>query len=156
MDPAGKWQVFGEADAALIASGTVSLELALSGVPMISCYKLDPVMQLAQGLVQVWSGVLPNLIADRPIVPEAYNRYVQPLMPGGDWLAADEATLAALRRRLDEVEPAGSTDHVSALRQALAAGPDALVWVTDADDLTEAAVREVTRLPSSQASGAAS
>jgi lipid-A-disaccharide synthase len=78
MDPAGKWQVFGEADAALIASGTVSLELALSGVPMISCYKLDPLMRLAQGLVQVWSGVLPNLIADQPIVPEAYNRYVQP------------------------------------------------------------------------------
>lgn len=78
MDPAGKWQAFGEADAALIASGTVSLELALSGVPMISCYKLDPVMRLAQGLVQVWSGVLPNLIADQPIVPEAYNRYVQP------------------------------------------------------------------------------
>ena len=78
LDAAGKWQAFGEADAALIASGTVSLELALSGVPMISCYKLDPVMNLAQGLVRVWSAALPNLIADRPIVPEAYNRYVQP------------------------------------------------------------------------------
>ena len=29
--PRGKWQAFGEADAALIASGTVSLELALVG-----------------------------------------------------------------------------------------------------------------------------
>lgn len=77
-DAAGKWRAFGEADAALIASGTVSLELALSGVPMISCYKLDPVMRLAEGMVRVWSASLPNLIADRPIVPEAYNRYVQP------------------------------------------------------------------------------
>ena len=31
-----KWRAFGEADAALIASGTVSLELAMSGVPMVS------------------------------------------------------------------------------------------------------------------------
>ena len=42
VDAAGKWQAFGEADAALIASGTVSLELALAGVPLVSCYKLDP------------------------------------------------------------------------------------------------------------------
>ena len=42
LDAERKWQAFGEADAALIASGTVSLELALAGVPMMSCYKLDP------------------------------------------------------------------------------------------------------------------
>ena len=41
-DAAGKWRAFGEADAALIASGTVSLELALAGVPLVSCYRLDP------------------------------------------------------------------------------------------------------------------
>lgn len=78
-DPQGKWRAFGAADAALIASGTVSLELALSGVPMISCYRFDPVMRMAQGLVRVWSGVLPNLIADRPVVPETYNSYVRPM-----------------------------------------------------------------------------
>ncbi|MER8494088.1 lipid-A-disaccharide synthase [Mesorhizobium sp. M1312] len=78
LDPERKWQAFGKADAALIASGTVSLELALSGVPMISCYRLDPVMRIAQGLITVWSAALPNLIADRPIVPESYNEYVRP------------------------------------------------------------------------------
>ena len=40
-DASAKWRAFGEADAALIASGTVSLELALAGVPLASCYKLD-------------------------------------------------------------------------------------------------------------------
>ena len=78
LDPERKWQAFGKADAALIASGTVSLELALSGVPMISCYRLDPVMRMAQRLITVWSASLPNLIADRPIVPESYNEYVRP------------------------------------------------------------------------------
>jgi lipid-A-disaccharide synthase len=78
LDPERKWQAFGKADAALIASGTVSLELALSGVPMISCYRLDPVMRMVQGLVTVWSAALPNLIADQPLVPEHYNQYVRP------------------------------------------------------------------------------
>jgi lipid-A-disaccharide synthase len=78
LEPARKWQAFGKADAALIASGTVSLELALSGVPMISCYRLDPVMRMVQGLITVWSAALPNLIADRALVPEHYNQYVRP------------------------------------------------------------------------------
>lgn len=73
-----KWQAFGRADAALIASGTVSLELALSGVPMISTYKLDAGARMLQPFVPIWSALLPNLIADRPVVPEAYNEYVRP------------------------------------------------------------------------------
>jgi lipid-A-disaccharide synthase len=79
LDPQGKWRAFGEADAALCASGTVLLELALAGVPSLSCYRLDPIARLAQGLVKVWSAALPNLIADRPIVPEFYNDFVRPL-----------------------------------------------------------------------------
>ena len=78
LDAERKWQAFGKADAALIASGTVSLELALSGVPMISCYKFDPIMLMVQRLITVWSAALPNLIADRPVVPESYNQYVRP------------------------------------------------------------------------------
>lgn len=78
LDPDKKWAAFGSADAALIASGTVSLELALSGVPMASCYRFDSVMRLATGLITVWSAALPNLIADRPLVPEFYDQFVQP------------------------------------------------------------------------------
>ena len=81
-DAAGKWQAFGEADAALAASGTVSLELALAGVPLVSCYKLDPMARALQGLITIWSAALPNLIADRTVVMEAYNGHV---LPG--WLA---------------------------------------------------------------------
>ncbi|WP_137931164.1 lipid-A-disaccharide synthase [Mesorhizobium comanense] len=74
-----KWQAFGKADAALIASGTVSLELALAGVPMVSCYRLDPVARVvAPYLLSVWSALLPNLISDRALVPEFYNEYVKP------------------------------------------------------------------------------
>ncbi|TPK99245.1 lipid-A-disaccharide synthase [Mesorhizobium sp. B2-4-12] len=79
LAPERKWQAFGKADAALIASGTVSLELALSGVPMVSCYRLDPVARVvAPYLVTVWSALLPNLISDRALIPEFYNEYVKP------------------------------------------------------------------------------
>jgi len=115
-DPQGKWRAFGAADAALIASGTVSLELALSGVPMMSCYRFDPVMRMAEGLVKAWSGVLPNLIADQPLVPEAYNRYVQPVTLARYVEALWSDTLmrrwqvegfAEVRRRMTTPRPAG-------------------------------------------------
>ncbi|TIW24847.1 MAG: lipid-A-disaccharide synthase [Mesorhizobium sp.] len=79
IEPERKWQAFGKADAALIASGTVSLELALAGVPMVSCYKLDPIARLLlQHMVTTWSALLPNLISDRTLVPEFYDQYVRP------------------------------------------------------------------------------
>ena len=73
-----KWQAFGEADAALIASGTVSLELALCGVPMVSTYKLDVLARFARSLVTAWSASLPNLIADRVVVPEYIDEMLRP------------------------------------------------------------------------------
>ena len=81
-DPAGKWMAFGQADAALAASGTVALELALARVPLVSCYKLDPIARTMQGLITTWSASLPNLIADRTLVSEVFNEYVRP-----QWLA---------------------------------------------------------------------
>ncbi len=117
-EPDAKWQAFAEADAALIASGTVSLELALSGVPMISCYKLDPVIRpVAPLLLKIWSASLPNLIADRAIVPEFYDRFVRPgilarqvealLIDGGmrDW---QKTGFAEVRRRMATDRPAGA------------------------------------------------
>jgi len=78
VEPEQKWVAFGSADAALIASGTVSLELALSGVPMASCYSFDRVARLVTGLITVWSAALPNLIADKPLVTEFYDQFVRP------------------------------------------------------------------------------
>lgn len=78
LAPEEKWDAFGCADAALIASGTVSLELALAGVPMASCYRFDAVARMATGLITVWSAALPNLIADKPLVPEFYDQFVRP------------------------------------------------------------------------------
>jgi lipid-A-disaccharide synthase len=69
---------FARADAAIAASGTVSLELALAGVPLISCYRTDALATLMMRMITVWSASLPNLVADWPVVPEYYNDYLRP------------------------------------------------------------------------------
>lgn len=117
VDPQRKWQAFGKADAALIASGTVSLELALAGVPMVSCYRLDPVARaVAPYLLSVWSALLPNLIADRALVPEFYNEYVRPnnlarqmeaLFADSGMRAWQKSGFAEITRRMATDKPSG-------------------------------------------------
>jgi lipid-A-disaccharide synthase len=73
-----KWQAFAKADAAIAASGTVILELALARVPVVSTYKVDWLIKLLAGRIRIWTGALPNLIADYVIVPEYINEVVRP------------------------------------------------------------------------------
>lgn len=67
-----------EADAAIAASGTAILELALYGVPTVSIYKLDAAVYAVRFLIKAWTAALPNLIADKVIVPERINDYARP------------------------------------------------------------------------------
>lgn len=73
-----KWQAFARADAALAASGTVLLELALGKIPCVSAYKLDFLANLIIKRVTVWSVALPNLIADYPAINEYINESLRP------------------------------------------------------------------------------
>jgi len=77
-DSAGNHALFAQADAALIASGTVSLELALHGVPHVSGYRFDAITSQFLGLLKTWSANLPNLVADGVIVPEEIGGMVMP------------------------------------------------------------------------------
>lgn len=73
-----KWGAFIEADTAMAASGTVILELGLATVPVVSAYKTDWLIKLLAGRIKIWTGALPNLIADYPVVPEYINEVVRP------------------------------------------------------------------------------
>jgi lipid-A-disaccharide synthase len=75
---AAKWRAFEQADAALAASGTVLLELALTGIPTISTYKTDVLIRMVLSRIKAWSGALPNLIADYPVVPEYFDEFIRP------------------------------------------------------------------------------
>ena len=57
--------------AALAASGTVSLELALAGVPMVAAYKVGALeIRILRALVTAPFVLLPNLILGEGAVPE--------------------------------------------------------------------------------------
>ncbi len=58
-------------DVALAASGTVTLETALVGLPTVLLYRLSPVtFGLAKVLVNVKHVGLPNIVAGREVIPE--------------------------------------------------------------------------------------
>jgi lipid-A-disaccharide synthase len=57
--------------AALVTSGTATLETALFGVPEVVCYKGNPISYaIAKKVIKVKYISLVNLIMDRPVVKE--------------------------------------------------------------------------------------
>ncbi len=65
------WDSLAHADLALAASGTVTVEAALLGTPMVTFYKVSPLSWfLGRRLVKVPFLSMVNLIAERKIVPE--------------------------------------------------------------------------------------
>jgi lipid-A-disaccharide synthase len=65
-----KFKAFRLANAALAASGTVTLELALAGTPMVVAYRVDRVAASLRFLVKVPSIVLANLVIGENVFPE--------------------------------------------------------------------------------------
>jgi lipid-A-disaccharide synthase len=69
------------ADAALIASGTATLQALLHGVPMVVAYRLAPLTAFIVrdlGLVKLPYFSLPNLLAGERLVPEFFQEDVRP------------------------------------------------------------------------------
>ncbi|MBI3702182.1 MAG: lipid-A-disaccharide synthase [Afipia sp.] len=66
-----KLAAFRNARAALAKSGTVTLELALAGVPMVAVYKVTPVEAfIARRVIKTSSIILPNIILGQNVIPE--------------------------------------------------------------------------------------
>jgi len=69
--PATKRAAFRAADAALAASGTVSLELAASATPMVIAYRLNPLSEaLIARMLLIDTLTLVNLVSETRVVPE--------------------------------------------------------------------------------------
>jgi len=107
-----KWRAFAEADAAIAASGTVILELALARVPVVSTYKVDWLVKLLAGRIRIWTAALPNLIADYAIVPEYVNEVVRPgsLTRWFERLSADTLQRRAMLEGFDAVHARMQTE----------------------------------------------
>ena len=110
---AGTQAAIAQADAAFVASGTAVLECVLSGVPAVAFYIVSPA--LARYFKRVYKRAyitIPNLVLDRPVVPE---------------LLQNEATPAKLAQTMHALlsDPAKQTSAFAELREALGP-PDAL------------------------------
>lgn len=74
VEPAEKWVAFRSARAALAASGTVTLELALSCVPMVAAYRLAFIEAVVARAIRLQarlpSVILANLVIGENVVPE--------------------------------------------------------------------------------------
>ncbi|MDP6786052.1 MAG: lipid-A-disaccharide synthase [Rhodospirillales bacterium] len=78
-DTAEKYDAFAAADAALAASGTVALELAMANTPAVIAYKINPLTAfVVRRLVKVRYVNLINIVLDRPAVPEFLQNDCRP------------------------------------------------------------------------------
>ncbi len=106
----GASQALAQADLALVASGTATVEAALAGTPMVVFYRVSgPSWVVGKLLVDVPFYSMVNLMAGRQIVPELIQR------------DCEAARLAAEARRLldDETARRRMRDDLSAVGEAL-------------------------------------
>ena len=96
--------VFGGAVAACAVTGTVTLELALAGVPMVATYVADDGQARRWAKYQVRFAALPNAILGREIVPELLFTTPDP-----------DRVVLALRNLLDMADVA--TAQIAGFRQ---------------------------------------
>jgi lipid-A-disaccharide synthase len=103
VDPAEKWAAFRAARAALAASGTVTLELALAGVPTVGAYQVGLIEEIIARMLrmpEISTVILANLVIGENVVPEFLQRDCTPEKLG-DALVSLVGDTPARRRQLD-------------------------------------------------------
>jgi lipid-A-disaccharide synthase len=98
--------VLDEATLAITASGTVTLEAAIAGTPMIIVYKVSPFSYwLAKRMIRVKHIGLANLVAEKPLVPELiqHQASAEKIAQQAMGMIKDERRLAQMRLELRRV-----------------------------------------------------
>ena len=131
------WDAMAHAAVALAASGTVTVEAALLGVPMVTFYRVaTPSWLLGKLLVHVPFYTMVNLIAGRKVVPELMQSQMTGRRIASEALRllrdADErermlAGLQEVRRRLSDAGPGEAPRRAAAIAQDILEGQVAYV-----------------------------
>ncbi len=101
-----KRTAFAQAKLALAKSGTVTLELALGGIPMVTAYRVaDWEAFIVRRLVSLPSAILPNLILGENVVPEFLQQAAtaEALRAALGALLTDEAACARQRTAFERL-----------------------------------------------------
>ncbi|MFI5188571.1 MAG: lipid-A-disaccharide synthase [Chitinophagales bacterium] len=96
-----------QAKAALVTSGTATLETALFGVPEVVCYKGSPISyQIAKRVIKVKYISMVNLIMDKPVVKELiqHDLTVDNLRYELHELLTDEQRIATIKKDYAELK----------------------------------------------------
>lgn len=104
-DPAEKRDAFAACDAALAASGTVAVELAVVGTPAVIAYRANPISgAIVRRLVKVRFASLINLVLDREATPELLqeNCRTDKMVGALESLLSDPAARAAQKKAYGE------------------------------------------------------
>jgi lipid-A-disaccharide synthase len=105
QQPQEKYDAFAASCAALAASGSVALELALAGLPMVVGYRLNPLTEaFLDRVLKVRQVNLVNLLLGRPLVNELLGPNCTPARLAASLaeLVGDERVRAAHRQGYDE------------------------------------------------------
>lgn len=98
------WDILASADLALAASGTVTVEAAILGAPLVTFYRVSPLSWLAgRLLVRVPFFSMVNLIAGRKVVPELMQSEMNRIGTEAARLLSSPEELGRMRRELGEV-----------------------------------------------------
>lgn len=122
-DPALKRGAFAAADVALAASGTVSLELAANGCPMVIAYDLNRLtLWLMRRAALIDTVTLVNLVSDSRVVPEFIGEGCRPdlIAPALlDVLGNPQAQQAAMALTMERLGRGGAPPGLRAARSVL-------------------------------------
>jgi lipid-A-disaccharide synthase len=125
LDAGQKRAAFGAADVALAASGTVSLELAANGCPMVIAYDMHPLtLWLMRRAALVDTVTLVNLVSETRVVPEFIGPdcRAEAIVPALDALLHDSgAQRAAMDVTMERLGRGGEPPGLRAARSVLQA-----------------------------------
>lgn len=122
-DPARKRAAFAAADVALAASGTVSLELAANGCPMVIAYDMAPLtLWLMRRMARIDTVTLVNLVSDSRVVPEFIGERCRPdlIAPAVQAVLDDPTAQAhAMQLTMERLGKGGEAPGLRAARSVL-------------------------------------
>lgn len=123
------YNVANASDAVLAVSGTVTLQVALVGTPLLIIYRVAPLTYaIGKRLIKVPFFGLPNIIAGQEVARELVQDAADPEILGAELNAIldNPAHAAALRRRLalvkDKIGPGGCSERVAQMAVEMSRG----------------------------------
>lgn len=118
-----KRAAFKAADIALAASGTVSLELAAAGTPMVIAYDMNPLSRfLISRMLRVDTANLVSLVSESRVIPEFLGKDCQPeyIAPAvTETLNNPYAQISAMRVTMERLGAGGEDPGIRAAKSVM-------------------------------------